>query len=568
VDNSDLFVDILLVTGAGFIGGYIAHSLRLPAVVGFLAAGIVIGPNTPGPAGDVDAVERVAELGVIFLMFGLGIQVSFRELIALRRIALVGGLAQVVLTCLTAWAAAPVLGLDWRGGVVLGFLVAISSTVVALKVLEARGETASLHAKAGVALLVFQDLAVVVMVLILPSLGGTGVDFGRLALALAKGGALILVAYLAATFVVPAVWRHIAFRRSRELSLLASLTLAIGLATGSGLLGLSVAFGAFLAGLAVSESEFGFQTLSDIYPLRDVFATVFFVAVGMLIAPRIIIEEPAVVVGVVLLAVAAKGAVTTLVLRGVGLPGATALRTGALMAQMGEFSFVLARAGLDHGLISEDVGSAFLFGAAATIVMSPLVTASAGPVVGALRRSGLFADFLAERPTPFGLDDVSVHRHVIIGGYGRTGRALARSLAGRRLPFVVVDSNPYVFDHARASGTPFVFGDIARPEILELCNVRDARMLAVTFADEPTARVAIINARLANPKIDVVVRGSGPESHGVLRSVGASEVVDAEFEASQEFVRHVLHRFGVDAREITALQATRRAEHYRQEGPL
>jgi CPA2 family monovalent cation:H+ antiporter-2 len=568
VDNRDLLVDILMVTGAGFAGGYIAHSLRLPALVGFLAAGIVIGPNTPGPAGDVDAIERVAELGVIFLMFGLGIQVSFRELITLRRTALAGGTAQVVLTGLVALAASPLLGLDWQAGVVLGFLVAISSTVVALKVLEARGETASLHAKTGVALLVFQDLAVVVMVLVLPSLTGGGIDLNRLALALAKGAAMILVAYLAATFVLPAVWRHIAFRQSRELSLLASLTLAIGLATGSGLLGLSVAFGAFLAGLAVSESEFGFQTLSDILPLRDVFATVFFVAIGMLIAPRVLVDEPAVVFGVVVLAVGAKWVVTALVLRGLGLPGATALKTGAVIAQMGEFSFVLARSGLDHGLISADTGAAFLLGAAATIVVSPLVTASADPVTAGLRRLRLFEGFLAERPMVAGLDQVSAHRHVIIGGYGRTGRALARSLRGRRLPFVFVESNPYVFEQAKAAGVPCVFGDVARPEILDLCNVRDARMLALTFADDPSARVAVLNARLANPALDVIVRGSGQESHGVLRSAGASEVVDAEFEAAQEFVRHVLHRFGVDSREITAVQAARRAEHYRQEGPV
>ena len=562
MEHSDLFVDILLVTGAAFIGGYLAHLLRLPTIIGFLAAGIAIGPNTPGPAGNVEDIEVLAELGVIFLMFGLGIQVSFRDLIQLRRVALAGGVAQVVLTAIVAFAASPLLGLEWQGGIVLAFLVAISSTVVALKLLESRGEAASLHGKAAVAILIFQDLAVIVMILILPSLGGGKLDYTGFLAALGKGAVMIAATYVLATKVVPSVWRQIAFRRSRELSLLASLTLAVGLATGSALLGLSVAFGAFLAGLAVSESEFGFQTLSDILPLREVFATVFFVAIGMLIVPDVLFDQPLIVAGIIVLTVCAKGAITTGVVRAVGLSGADALRTGATMAQVGEFSFVLARAGLDEGLIGDDIASAFLMGAAATILLSPGVLSLADPLVVLFRRLEGLKPFMAETRTPFGLDDRSLHRHVIIGGFGRTGRALARSLAGRRLPYVVAESNPYLVDQARQADVPFVFGDISRPEIQELCNLGDARTLAITFQGDE-ARVAVVNAKLANPAVDIVVRGSGVETHALLRELGAREVVDPEFEASLEFVRHVLHRFGVDAREIAAMQQSRRSEHYR-----
>jgi CPA2 family monovalent cation:H+ antiporter-2 len=564
VDHSELFVDILLVTGAAFVGGMVAHSLRLPTIIGFLAAGIAIGPNTPGPAGNVEDIEALAELGVVFLMFGLGIQVSFRELVQLRKVALGAGAAQVALTVVAAFAVSPLLGLEWQGGIVLAFLVAISSTVVALKLLEGRGEAASLHGKAAVAILVFQDLAVIVMILILPSLSGETVDVRRFLAALGKGAVLIAIVYVLATVVVPRVWRQIAFRRSRELSLLASLTLAVGLATGSALLGLSVAFGAFLAGLAVSESEFGFQTLSDILPLREVFATVFFVAIGMLIVPDVLFDEPVIVIGIIVMTIIAKGAITTGVVRLVGLAGADAIRTGATMAQVGEFSFVLARAGLDEGLISDDIASAFLMGAAATILLSPGVLAAAEPLVAVSRRVAALRPFMAEGRRPFGLDDRSLHRHVIIGGFGRTGRALARSLAGRRLAFVVAESNPYLFDQAREANVPFVFGDISLPEVQELCNIADARTLAITFEGDE-ARVAVVNARLANANVDIVVRGAGPETHTMLREMGAREVVDPEFEASQEFVRHVLHRFGLDAREISALQATRRAEHYGRE---
>jgi CPA2 family monovalent cation:H+ antiporter-2 len=402
------------------------------------------------------------------------------------------------------------------------------------------------------------------MILVLPALGGDTIDYGGLLLALAEGAAMIALAYVLATVVVPTVWRNIAFRRSRELSLLASLTFAVGLATGSALLGLSLAFGAFLAGVAVSESEFGFQTLSEILPLRDVFATVFFVAIGMLIVPEVILEEPIIVIGILALVLIGKGAITAGVTRALGISGAEALRTGVFMAQVGEFSFVLARAGIDEGLISSDLGSAFLLGSAATIVVSPAAIAANETVVSVFRRVPLLREFMGETAQAVGLDDRSIHRHVIVGGFGRTGRALARVLAGRRLPFVVVDSNPYLIDEAKEAGVPFIYGSLGQPEVLALCNVADARMLAVTFPGDE-ARVAVVNAKLANPQIDVIVRGAGPETHEMLRELGASEVVDPEFEASLEFVRHCLHRFGVEAREITALQTRRRSEHYRTE---
>ncbi|HXH22503.1 MAG TPA: NAD-binding protein, partial [Dehalococcoidia bacterium] len=330
------------------------------------------------------------------------------------------------------------------------------------------------------------------------------------------------------------------------------------------LLGLSVAFGAFLAGVAVSESEFGFQTLSEILPLREVFATVFFVAIGMLIVPRVLLDEPVIVAGVLVLAVVAKGVITAGVVKAVGLSGVEALKTGAVMAQVGEFSFVMVRAGIDEGLISGDTSSAILVGAAATILLSPFAFAAADRVATLSHTVPALKALLGEATRAVGLDDRSLHRHVIIGGYGQTGRALARSLAGRRLPFVVVDSNPYLIDEARRQDVPFIYGDVTSPEILELANVRDARVLALTFPGDES-RVAVINARNVNPNIDIVARGSGFETQEMLRQLGVSEVVDPEFEAGLEFVRHVLHRFGVDSREITALQSRRRGEHYSRE---
>jgi CPA2 family monovalent cation:H+ antiporter-2 len=564
VAEADLFLDIVLVTAAALIGGLLANALRLPTILGFLAAGVLIGPHTPGPVGNVSDVEEIADLGVIFLMFGLGIQVSFRELLALRRVALVGGALQVASVFLVSAASGLALGLDWRACVLLGFLIAISSTAVVIKLLEGRQEIGSLHGRAAIGIAVFQDLAVVLMMVSLPALGEGSFTAVDLLLAVLEGAALIVATYLLSTYVMPLLWRRIAFTRSRELSLLASVTLAVGLATGSALLGLSVAFGAFLAGLAISENEFGFQTLSDILPLREVFATVFFVAMGMLIVPSAIHEEAELVVVITLIATVGKAVLTTGAVRSVGMPIGPAIMTGLVLSQVGEFSFVLARTGLEEGVIDEGVGSAFLAAAFLTIVISPLLFQAGPALIEMGRRQRRLAPLLQDRiaDTLGEEDEEALRRHVIICGYGATGAAMVASMAGRGLPYVIVDNNPFLVETARERGLPLVYGDATRPEVLERCRVEEARVLAVTLPNLTDARATVLNARNLNPSIDVVARGTGFDAHALLRGAGAAEVVEAEFEASLEFIRHVLHRYGLDAREIIALQARRRAEHY------
>jgi monovalent cation:H+ antiporter-2, CPA2 family len=560
VADSSLFLDILLVTGAAFVGGAIAHFLRLPTIVGFLAAGIAIGPSTPGPVGSIEEVERIADLGVILLMFGIGIQFSFRQLVAYRRLTLGGGSIQIVLTVVAGVAIGQAANLSWPEAIVLGFLAANTSTVVAVKVLEGRQQLTSLHGTTALSISILQDLTAVLMVITVPSLAGDSFIALDLLLAVGKGLMLISIAYALSTYVLPLVWRRLAQARSRELSLLAALTLAIGLAAGSGLLGLSIAFGAFLAGLAVSESEYGYQTLADIIPLREVFATVFFVAMGMLLAPESLWQEPTLVALILISIVVVKGVISIAAVRVAGLPLAAAIMTGLVLAQVGEFSFVIARTSLLEGAIGDDLGSAFLVAAVLSILLNPALV-RVGPV---LVRAVQAIPGVALPAAESGAAAVAeMRRHAVILGFGGSGQVIARNLRGRNLPFVVVDLNPYTLEDARRQRIPYLYGDGTRPEILERCNMRDASVLAVTLPNLLDAELAIANARSLNPDIDIVARAIGPESHAALRRAGAAEVVHPEFEAGLEFVRHVLHRYGVDAREITALQARRRSEHYR-----
>lgn len=542
----------------------LAHYLRLPTIVGFLFAGVVIGPGTPGPVGSVEDVERLADLGVILLMFGIGIQFSFRQLMAYRRLTLGGGAIQIVLSMFVGFGVGLAVGLSWEEALIIGFLIPNTSTVVAVKVLERRQQLTSVHGVAGTSISILQDLSAILMVIVIPSLGGDGFRVFEILLALGKGLLLIVIAYLLSTQVLPLLWRRLAYARSRELSLLGALCLAIGLAAGSGLLGLSVAFGAFLAGLAVSESEFGYQTLADIIPLRELFATVFFVAMGMLVMPEAVVEQAPMVALLVACIVVAKGLVSAVAVRVVGLAMAPAIMTGLVLAQVGEFSFVIARVSLSEGVISDDLGSAFLAAAVISIILNPALVRF-GPVLASLVERLPLPKRLKEPdlslPQPEAI--ANLRRHVVILGFGGTGTAIARNLAGRNLPFVVVDFNPFVREDAARLGVPFIYGDGTSPEILEKCNVKDASVLAITIPNANDAELAALNARNLNPDIDIVARGLGPESHAALRRAGVAEVVHPEFEASLEFVRHVLHRFGVDAREINALQARRRSEHYR-----
>jgi len=564
VAEHDLLLDILLLTAAAFLGGAIAQGLRLPTIIGFLAAGVAIGPNTPGPVGDVANVSRAADIGVVLLMFGIGVQFSFRQLLSQGRLIVLGGGGQVASTLLLGLAAGRLLDLSWEESLILGFLVAISSTVVAIKVLEGRQQMRSLAGIATINVLILQDIAAVLMVIVVPSLAGVRFDSFDILIALLKGLLLVAVAYVLSARVLPGLWRRITYARSRELSLLAALTLAVGLATGSALLGLSVAFGAFLAGLAISESEYGYTALSDIIPLREVFASVFFISMGMLIEPETVWDEAPTVAVFVVLIVLGKGALSAAALKLAGLALAPALLAGLYLAQVGEFSFVIARAALGEGVIQEQLASAFLVAGVLTILLSPGLVRLGPPFIAAARRLPALAALLTEPAVAAPASPIAaLRRHVVICGYGGAAVALVRSLSGRGLPFVVIDSNPFVYETVRRNqpDVPIVYGDATRPEVLELARVREARVLAVTLPNVSEAQLAVAQALSLNPNLDVVSRGSR-EGRLVMRTAGSAEVIDPEFEASLEFVRHVLHRFGVDGREIAALQARWRAEHY------
>jgi CPA2 family monovalent cation:H+ antiporter-2 len=563
--EQELITDLIIIIAAATCGGLVASLLRLPVVLGYLVAGLVVKNYIPGLEVDIERVQDIAELGVALLLFTLGLKFSLKRLAEVRRVALLGGGAQILLTFGLGVIVGAGLGLDIRAGVLLGYAMALSSTMVVLKLLEDRNESETPYGKAALGILLVQDLAVVPMVILITATAGT-TDISLVGdIALAAGKALFLLAatFLLGTRVIPWLLFRFAATGSRELFLLAALSLAFGLAAGSFALGLSLAFGAFLAGLVVSESEFSYQMLADVLPLREVFATIFFVAMGMLIDPEVLVDNPGRVALIAGAMVVGKFAVTALAVAFLGYTARTAVLVGLALAQMGEFSFVLAQVGVDEEVISNDLNSAILMAALLSMVLTPLLRQAGPPVLSWAKERPILGWLLREPAAGVvGGDPAELHRHVVVCGYGRVGRELTREVMRRDFRCVVIEENPYLIDELRQAGIPRVYGNAANPAVLNACALDRARILAVTVPDPAAARLVLSHAKRLNPQLDIIVRARAGEDHQMLMRAGAMEVVRPEFEAGLEFVRHTLHRYGVDRTQIQALLARRRREIY------
>jgi CPA2 family monovalent cation:H+ antiporter-2 len=564
MDELRLLVDLVLAVAAGLLGGLVAQRLGQPVILGYLAAGVAIGPFTPGPVGDIHNLSVLAEAGVALLMFALGAELSLAELRRVGRVAILGGAGQIVGSIILGLAAGPLLGLAPVQALFFGALTALSSTVVSIKLLLGRGELGSLHGRVTLGILIVQDLSLVPMMVILPALARPA---DRLAVELGWA-AVTAVGLLAATVfvgtrLVPWILDRVAGTGSRELFLLCVVALALGTALGTQFFGLSLAFGAFLAGLVVSESDLSHQAVAEVLPLRDLFATLFFVSVGMLLDPGFVVRNvPAVllVAGVVELG---KLMLVTVLTRAFGYAGRTALLAGLALAQMGEFSFVLARLGVGQGLIDDYLYNLTLAGALVTIVASPVLLQMADPLLGALRRLPLIGRGFDEPPLAEAASDAhGLGQHTIICGFGRVGRELADALERRGFRYLVIEYDPRVAAEVRKRGVPVIYGDAGNPAVLDHANLAKAKVLAVTVPDLPTAVRAVGEARRVKEDIDIIARAPGGLGPDRLRAAGAAEVVRPEFEAGLEFVRHTLRRYGVPSTEVRAITERRRNEYY------
>ena len=554
--------DLVILFGVSIVVVYGFNQLRVPAVVGFLVAGALLGPYGLDFVNDVARVEVFAEVGVVMLLFTIGVEFSLAHIASLRAVV-GGGAIQIASAIGLSVLAGLAFGLPVNQGVFWGFLTAMSSTAIVLKMVTERGETNSPHGRLTIGILIVQDLAVVPMMVLTPVLGSQG-DGGVTAVLwpLTKAVLLVTLILFAARSLVPRLLVEVVRSRSRELFVIAIILVCLGIAWLSSLAGLSLALGAFIAGLIISESEYSHQAMAEILPFRDSFNSLFFISIGMLLDLRVLLSHPLLVASLVLVLVAGKFVTSALAAVAVGYAWRPAVLTGTALAQVGEFSFILSKVGKDVGLLTGESFQVFLTVSVLTLILTPFliqaspVLAKRAEAIQRLRR------WLPERPAdPYAPPPLHLRDHTIIAGYGVNGRNLVKVLRETEIAFVVVEMDGETVRQEQKKGVTMYFGDVTHPQVLRRLGIHDARALVLAISDPIATRRAVKVARQLNPEIHIIARTRYLREIDDLRETGADQVVPEEFETSIEIFSRVLQHYRMPSRVIAE-----KAERIRKEG--
>lgn len=562
-----LIVDLVSVLAVAACGGLLAALLRQPVLLGYLIGGMAIGPAGLGLIKELVQVETLAQFGVAFLLFALGVEFSFAQLQKVQAIALGGGSLQIALTILVtvlvcgvtgAWGALP------AKGVFLGAILSLSSTAVVLKCLMERNETETPHGQVMLGILVVQDLALGLMLAVLPALHQPGESIGIAVLtALARLGLFAAGAVIAGKWLIPPLLRLLARTESRELFLLGVVALCLGIALLTEYLGLSIEMGAFVAGLMISEVEYADQTLTYVEPLRDIFASLFFASVGMLIDPLFLWNHLELILGLVALVFIGKFSMVAPLVRLFGYSVKTALIAGFGLAQIGEFSFVLASEGQALGLVSRQIYLMILGTTAVTLVFTPFVLRLVPILFNWAESIPWLKPYIGGEDKPLAVaEKLPVKDHVVVCGYGRVGQNLVKLLQQHNLPVVVIDQSESRIQQLREAGVPYVYGNCASFYVLDTAGVHEAKGMAIAIPDPMSIRLCLKRALELSPDLDIVVRATNDKNIEILYQLGAREVVQPEFEASLEMATYILTVLGLPTATVQREMQQIRNRHY------
>ncbi|MEW6001876.1 MAG: cation:proton antiporter [Nitrospirota bacterium] len=543
---------------------FLLHRLKVPSLVGFLVAGAIIGPYGIGIIKNIHSIEILAEIGVILLLFTIGIEFSMAKLIRIKKAVIGGGATQVLLTIgLSAIVAYLLIG-NINKSLFFGFLVALSSTAIVLKMLSEKGEIDSPHGRVMVGILIFQDLCVVPLMLLIPLLSGESINFLDILLKMGKAVLIMAVVLLSTRWIVPGILHQVVHTRSRELFIITIILLCLGIALLTSRFGLSLALGAFLAGLIISESEYSHQAMSDILPFKDSFIGLFFVSIGMLMDTGFIFDnylKIAVAVSLIFGIKLIMGTFSSLIIEN---PLRTSIHAGLGLSQIGEFSFVLAVAGRAAGLITEDFYQIFLSSSIITMIITPFIL-KAAPSLSSwltsrhiLKRLDRVKNMWAKEGHP-----IKKHGHVIIIGFGLNGQNVARVLKRTDIPYVVLEINSDTVREMKKKGEPIYYGDGTSKDILHKLNITKAQLLVVAISDPISTRSIVAIARRENPDMYIIVRTRYVAEVDDLKKLGANEVIPEEFETSVEIFSRVLHHYHVPRNVITENIDSIRKDNYR-----
>lgn len=536
--------DLVIIFAVALVVVSALRRLRLPAIAGFIVAGVLVGPHAFRLIADSHDVEVLAEIGVVLLLFGIGLELSLERVRRLWRPVLLGGALQVGLTLGTGALVARAMGLDTGPAIFLGCLVAVSSTAVVLRGLASRGELDAPHGRFALGILIFQDLAVVPMALSIPLLAGLAEGTGAALSSLATGFAVLAGVLLLARLVVPRLLEAVARMRQRDLFVLAVFLICFGTAWAVAAAGISLALGAFLAGLVVSGSVYRHQAMAELIPLREVLASVFFVSVGMLLDPRLMVSEAGTIAGLFAAIVLGKALLITATASALRLPPRTALLTGTALAQVGEFAFVLMRAAAGKGLMPGALEEPFTVAVILSMAVTPLVLAAGPHIAAGVDRFGWLGRRLDVRTPGETAAAGDLSGHVVIAGYGLGGIEVAVALRACGFTGVVLDLNPENVRRAAADGFVACFGDVTSEEVLEQLGIHRARALVVSVNDTDAALRGVRNARRLSPGLRIVGRTTYASDADRLRTAGADIVVAAESAAAADLRETVLAECG------------------------
>lgn len=558
--NLSLITTIAAGFGLALILGFIAAKLRLPALVGYLLAGICIGPSTPGFVADIEIASQLSEIGVMLLMFGVGLHFSLQDLMSVKKIAVPGAVVQMSVATILGMLMAMSWGWSIGAGLIFGLSLSCASTVVLLKALESRGILESMNGRIAVGWLVVEDLATVVVLVLMPPLAGVlgghmlegSADVSlwwAIGKTLLSVTAFIVIMLFAGRRVLPWLMWQVARTGSRELFTLSVVAAAVSIAFGAAeLFGVSFALGAFFAGMVMRESEFSHRAAEESLPLRDAFSVLFFVAVGMLFDPQVLLDEPLHVLGVVAIIVVGKALAAMILVLAFKYPLNTALTVAASLAQIGEFSFILASMGMAVGLLPAEGQSLILAGALISIALNPVAFAAVAPIRSmVLKRSAMARRFenredpLAELPTT--TERKYLSGQVVLVGFGRVGNRIANALDERGIPYVVAEQNRELVESLRKRGMAAVSGDAADPAVLIQAHIANAAMLVIATPDAINVRQMAEAARMLNPNIEIVLRTHSDEESQLLNKDNIGTVFYGEEELAKGMMNHVLERF-------------------------
>ncbi|MBU0551538.1 cation:proton antiporter [Myxococcota bacterium] len=533
--------DLAIIIVAGLAGGLLAQRLRQPLILGYILAGVILGPLTDGRLiSDHKNIELLAEVGVALLLFALGIEFSLKELRPVQRIALIGTPIQLVVVVVVGAALVRLQGWAWTPSIWFGAAVSLSSTMVVLKTLQSQGRVGTLSSRVMIGVLLVQDLAVVPMLILLPRLGDLQAGAGEVALAVGKSAVFLGLMIVVGSRLIPRLMVMVSRWDSRELFLLTVTALGLGIGYATYKVGLSFAFGAFVAGLVLSESDHNHQALSDIIPLRDIFGLLFFASVGMLLDPAYLRANLLLVLGLALGIGLVKGLVFGLLSRAFRYGNVIPLAMGLTMFQAGEFAFVIGKVGVSNGGLDTDAYALLLAVTLVLMFLTPLVSRATAPLYNRLK---------ALRPSEplrtinVGADDL--RDHVIICGAGRVGEQVARTLRGQGHHCVAVELDQYRLETCSAGGLPIIYGDAAHPSVLEAAGLKQACLLVITTPAAVTALSIVRYARQTRPDLHVVVRAEAEHLVHALEDLGVYEVVQPELEVAREMLRQAVEHLEV-----------------------